>query len=314
MSRPLLFFGASILSSATFQRRPPRLRALLTAACLLGPLLAQATVVRLYTNLGPIDLALMDSTAPISVQNFLAYTQNAAYDGTFVHRNVPGFVVQGGGYALQANGTAPHITTRSPIALEYSASRPNVRGSVSMARTSELNSATSEWFVNLVDNTSTLGPANGGGYAVFGQATAPSMVAVDAIAKLQTINAGGAFSTLPVVSSPVGTVKTENLVVVSSARALPKPPADADRAFDYLEATYWQYLKPPGSVSGTADAGGVTYYYRYYPSSNSYIGVSVKDSVVFYLVPAAGPDITRFAPLNEVLNQAAQAGYTAAAY
>jgi cyclophilin family peptidyl-prolyl cis-trans isomerase len=286
----------------------------LLAACLLGPVMAQATMVRIYTNLGPIDLALMDASAPISVQNFLAYTQNAAYDGTFVHRSVPGFVVQGGGYALLANGSAPHITTRSPIALEYSASRPNIRGSVAMARTSDLNSATSEWFVNLVDNTTTLGPANGGGYAVFGQATVPSMVTVDAIAKLPTINAGGAFGTLPVVSTPVTNVKNENLVVVSSARALPKPTADADRAFDYLEATYWQYLKPPASVAGTADAGGVTYYYRYYDASKSYIGVSVKDSVVFYLVPAASPDITRFAPLSEVLNQAAQAGYTAAAY
>lgn len=280
------------------------------AACLTLPALAQATMVRLYTTLGPIDLALKDAEAPLSVANYLAYVKSGAYDGTFIHRNVPGFVVQGGGYKL-VNGAAPHIPTFAPIALEYGASRPNIRGSISMARTSELNSATSEFFLNLVDNTTTLGPGNAGGYAVFGQMTTPSLPAMDAIARLSNVNAGGAFSTLPIVSPLTGgVVRNENLVLINSAVALPARTTQADRAFDYLEATYWQYLKPSGvGVSGTADAGGVTYYYRFYPASGSYLGLSVKDNVVFYLVPEVGPDITRFAPLADLMVDVVKAGY-----
>jgi len=280
------------------------------AAGLALPLMAHATMVRLYTTLGPIDVALKDAEAPISVANFLAYVRSGAYDGTFIHRNVPGFVVQGGGYKL-INGAAPHIPTFAPIALEYSASRPNIRGSISMARTSELNSATSEFFLNLVDNTVTLGPTNGGGYAVFGQMTTPSLPAMDGMARLNNVNAGGAFGTLPTVSPLTNnTVRNENLVLVNTAIVLPARTTQADRAFDYLEATYWQFLKPAGAgVSGTTDAGGVAYYYRYYPASGSYVGLSVKDNVLFYLVPEVSQDITRFAPLADVMVDVVKAGY-----
>ncbi len=281
----------------------------LLAAGLCGPLVAQATMVRLSTSLGPVDVQLYDSTAPISVNNFLAYVQGAAYDDTFIHRSVPGFVVQGGGYTW-GGGSRPHITTRAPIALEYSASRPNVRGSLAMARTSDLNSATSEWFVNLVDNTTTLGPGNGGGYAVFGQVTAPGLAVIDAIAALRTGNAGGAFTTLPLLTFPPdGVLREANLVKLSSARVLPAPSGDADRAFNYLEAVYFSYLKPPGAASATGDANGKRYYFRYYAASNSYVGIGVDDNVIYYLVPAVSSNIERFAPLADLLPTVSQAGY-----
>ena len=289
---------------------PACLARLALVACFALPLAAQATMVRLYTTTGPIDIALKDDAAPTSVANFLAYVQSTAYDGTFIHRNVPGFVVQGGGYKLTSTGSAPHIPTRPPIALEYNAARPNIRGSISMARTSELNSATSEWFLNLVDNTTTLGPTNAGGYAVFGQMTTPSLVWMDAISRLPTINAGGTFSTLPLATPVVGsTIKDENLVLINSAVVLPAQPSASDRAFNYLEVVYADYLKPPGTVSAVGTANNVTYYFRYYPKSSSYVGVGLADNVIYYIVPSVNDLVNRFAPLAEIVPEAAQAGY-----
>jgi peptidyl-prolyl cis-trans isomerase A (cyclophilin A) len=281
--------------------------ALLCTALWLGPATAQSTMVRMHTTLGPIDVSL-DNRAPRSVENFLAYVQSKAYDGTFFHRAPRNFVVQGGGYIVSGN-QLPHIPTRPPIVLEFSNDRPNARGTIAMARTSALNSATSEWFINTVDNTNTLGAANGGGYAVFGRVTTPGMVAADAIAALPLTNLGGAFATLPLLQLTTLGTRAEDLVYITSAVVLPTPPSDADRAFNYLEATYWRFLKPPGSVSGTAAAGGVTYYYRFYPTSNSYIGVSVPGNEVFYLVPEVGPDITRFSTLADLMPAVAAAGY-----
>jgi hypothetical protein len=90
---------------------------------------------------------------------------------------------------------------------------------------------------------------------------------------------------------------------VTAARELAPPATDADRIFNYLEAVYAPYLKPPGTPSAT----GLGYYYRYYPASNAYVGVA--DGVVYYLVPAVNNDINRFATVAEVLPTAQQAGY-----
>jgi peptidyl-prolyl cis-trans isomerase A (cyclophilin A) len=106
------------------------------------------------------------------VANFLAYVEKGYFNGSVFHRNVPGFVIQGGGYAgpLVAGGVVPtHKTTDAPIALEVGKGLSNLRNTLAMARTSALNSATSEFFINLVDNTS-LDTASGG-YAVFGTIT-----------------------------------------------------------------------------------------------------------------------------------------------
>lgn len=278
-----------------------------TGVCSAGSPAPANTMVRMFTTLGPIDVSL-DNRAPRSVENFLAYVESKAYDGTFFHRAPRNFVVQGGGYTV--SGTQlPHIPTRPPIVLEFSNDRPNARGTVAMARTSALNSATSEWFINTVDNTTNLGAANGGGYAVFGRVTTPGMVAADAIAALPLANLGGAFTTLPVLQLTTVGTRPQDLVYITSAVVLPAATSDADRALNYLEATYWRFLNPPGSVSATAAAGGVTYYYRFYPTSNSYIGVSVPGNEVFYLVPEVGPDITRFSTLADLMRAVAAAGY-----
>jgi hypothetical protein len=77
-----------------------------------------------------------------------------------------------------------------------------------------------------------------------------------------------------------------------------------------MEAFYWQFLKPSGvGTSLTGEADGVTYYFRYYPASGSYVGVSVKDNMVVYLVPELGPNLVRFATVADLMPAVIAAGY-----
>jgi peptidyl-prolyl cis-trans isomerase A (cyclophilin A) len=151
-------------------------------AALLAPALAQATMVRLYTVLGPVDIELLDAEAPATVANFLDYVRSGAYDSSFIHRRVPGFIVQGGGYTWAEAGSGPvKVPARPPVVNEFSPTRSNLRATVAMAKVganpptyASINSATSEWFVNLANNAANLDNQNGG-FTVFGRGTTPSM-------------------------------------------------------------------------------------------------------------------------------------------
>ena len=278
---------------------------LLLLACLLGPALAHATMVRLYTVLGPVDIELMDSEAPATVANFLGYVHSGAYDNSVMHRSVPGFIVQGGGYTWAVGAAGPaKVPAAPPVVNEFSAARSNLRATVAMAKLAgKPDSATTEWFVNLANNAANLDNQNGG-FTVFGRVTTPGMAVVDRLAALRRVNAGGAFSDLPIIGDiNNNTIVRANVALVTAARLLDPAPSDADRVFNYLEAVYADYLKPPGTPSST----GLGYYYRYYPASDSYVGMA--DGVVYYLVPAVNNDINRFAPMAEVLPAAQQAGY-----
>ena len=121
---------------------------------------------------GNIVVTLTPTQTPITVNNFLAYVASGHYVGTVFHRHERNFVLQGGGYVgpLVAGGTQPTARpTTAPIALEVGKGLSNVRYSVAMARTTELNSATSQFFINIVDNVTL--DTQGGGYAVFGHVT-----------------------------------------------------------------------------------------------------------------------------------------------
>lgn len=124
---------------------------------------------------GDVVLTLDPTKAPITVNNFLAYVNAGFYAGTIMHRVVPGFVVQGGGYLPLNGGTVPAAKpTNPPITLEVGVGLSNVPWTVAMARSAQADSATSQFFINLVDNAAL--DTQDGGYAVFGQVTAGTSV------------------------------------------------------------------------------------------------------------------------------------------
>ena len=136
------------------------------------------------TSKGTITLELNETKAPETVANFVKYATDGHYDGTIFHRVIDGFMIQGGGFTRDMNQKA----TRAPIRNEAMNGLKNVRGSIAMARTSVVDSATSQFFINLVDNEFldfTNPTPRGFGYAVFGAVT-DGMDVVDAIAKVKT--------------------------------------------------------------------------------------------------------------------------------
>lgn len=171
-------------------------------------------VVQINTVMGAFNVELLADDAPQTVANFLRYTNRGAYNNSFIHRSVPGFVIQGGGYTL--SGTQPQEIAKDP-AVRNEFRVPNTRGTVAMAKLgSDPNSATCEWFVNLADNRSNLDNQNGG-FTVFARVLGNGMNVVDAIAALQRVNAGSPFDTLPVRNySGTGSPTVANLIMVSS--------------------------------------------------------------------------------------------------
>jgi peptidyl-prolyl cis-trans isomerase A (cyclophilin A) len=150
-------------------------------------------VVVLKTSMGEIDIQLDATHAPISTANFLAYVDKKFYDGTIFHRIIPGFVVQGGGFTADMT----QKETLPPIKNEGSNGLHNLRGTISMARTSDPNSATSQFFLNLVDNSGKLDPGmDPSGYAVFGKII-KGLDVIDKMAQVQT-GSKGDFEDVPV--------------------------------------------------------------------------------------------------------------------
>lgn len=147
------------------------------------------------TTLGTISLELDDEKAPLTVANFEEYAKSGHYDGTIFHRVIGGFMIQGGGFTRDMN----QKPTRAPIRNEAMNGLGNKRGTIAMARTSVVDSATSQFFINHVDNDFldfTSPTPRGFGYAVFGRVT-DGMDVVDAIAKVRTGNNCG-YENVPV--------------------------------------------------------------------------------------------------------------------
>ena len=142
-------------------------------------------VVVMETTLGSITIELRPDAAPITVENFLQYANDGFFEGTVFHRVIPGFMIQGGG--LRADLTEK--TTRAPIRNEADNGLSNARGTISMARTSVVDSATAQFFINTVDNARSLDHRGTSprdyGYAVFGRVT-DGMDVVDAISGVAT--------------------------------------------------------------------------------------------------------------------------------
>jgi len=167
---------------------------------------SQSNIVRLETSMGNIAIELDRQAAPVTVKNFLEYVQAGFYDGTIFHRVIPRFMIQGGGLTADLKKK----NTRSPIINEAWNGRSNTRGTIAMARTNDPNSATSQFFINHIDNASlNYVDSAHAGYAVFGKVT-QGMDVVDAIASVKTTTRNG-MQNVPVEP-----------VVIKSARVVPQ--------------------------------------------------------------------------------------------
>ena len=138
-------------------------------------------MIHFETNLGRFTVELYEKEAPVTVANFLKYIDEGFFDGTTFHRIVPGFVIQGGGFTADMSQKRTHETIKN----EADNGIKNTRGTLSMARTNDINSATSQFFVNLKDNDFLDHTRGNFGYAVFGRVTA-GMDVVDKIAAVKT--------------------------------------------------------------------------------------------------------------------------------
>ncbi len=170
------------------------------------------TLVKLQTNVGDIVIELDDKKAPKTVANFLGYVNDGYYSGTIFHRVIDGFMIQGGGFteSMQKKGA------KAPIDNEANNGLRNDRGTVAMARTNAPHSATSQFFINVVNNdflNYRSATASGWGYAVFGKVV-QGMDVVDKIRKIPT-GPGGSFPK----DVPQSPVVIENASVVTAAPA-----------------------------------------------------------------------------------------------
>jgi peptidyl-prolyl cis-trans isomerase A (cyclophilin A) len=143
-------------------------------------------VVTVTTSLGRFDLELDAKRAPATVENFLQYVDASFYDGTIFHRVIPGFMIQGGGF----DAAMTQKSTRAPIRNEAANGVKNEAGTIAMARTNDPNSATAQFFVNLVDNEFLNHGSRDFGYAVFGRVSS-GMDVVQKIAAAPTGSRGG---------------------------------------------------------------------------------------------------------------------------
>ncbi|WP_165722584.1 MULTISPECIES: peptidylprolyl isomerase [unclassified Pseudoalteromonas] len=197
---------------------------------LLGSVLAAAsftsaaTIVEMNTSQGVIEINLFDQQTPKTVANFLSYVQDDSYNETVIHRSVSNFVIQGGGFTFSDSLDA--ITTKPAVENEPVFS--NVKGTIAMAKLSgDANSATSQWFFNITDNSAALDTQNGG-FTVFGQITAASQSTLDKIAAL--VHCGET----PVVgitseqcASTDVTISNANLVTIQNVAVMDDDPNSA---------------------------------------------------------------------------------------
>lgn len=162
-------------------------------------------MIRFETTLGNFTIELLEKEAPLTVANFLRYIGDEFFDGTIFHRVVPGFVIQGGGFTEDMSQKKTH----APIKNEADNGVKNLRGSLSMARTNDPHSATTQFFVNLKDNDFLDHKGGNPGYAVFARVT-EGMDVIDKIAAVKTGKCRG-FDDVPTEA-----------VVMSSVRHLKK--------------------------------------------------------------------------------------------
>ena len=185
---------------------------------------SQATIVQFETNLGNFEVNLYDEGTPETVANFLAYVNAGSYDSSVIHRSVPGFIVQGGGFKYDTEWPVVGIEANAAVINEpvYS----NVRGTIAMAKLgNDANSATNQWFFNLADNSLNLDRQNSG-FTVFGTVTGDGMDIIDSMADVERYNFGSPLNEIPLQNyDTANTPDDTNLLIITSIQII-----DADVA------------------------------------------------------------------------------------
>lgn len=180
----------------------------------LASLSASATIVEFETNHGNFQVNLFDTTTPKTVENFLSYVESGHYTDTVIHRVVPDFIVQGGGFSFEGDWPLTKNQTNASVVNEpvYS----NVKGTIAMAKVGgNVNSATNQWFFNLVNNSSNLDSQNGG-FTAFGQVVGDGMDTINAIATINRCNEIPMTDFTTAECTAASTPGIENFVVVYS--------------------------------------------------------------------------------------------------
>lgn len=162
------------------------------------------TLVNMQTSQGNIEIELYDQQAPITTQNFLHYAKSGFYQGTIFHRVIPNFMIQGGGF----DQSFKEKKTNAPIKNESDNGLKNTRGTIAMARTNDPNSATSQFFINTVDNQSLNRSTYDDGYTVFGKVT-KGLDVIDHISHTQT-STHGMYGDVPVKTITIEKVTIKN--------------------------------------------------------------------------------------------------------
>ncbi|MCX7261213.1 MAG: peptidylprolyl isomerase, partial [Burkholderiales bacterium] len=253
--------------------------------------------ITMQTNMGQVLLQLYPEQAPITVANMLAYANSGFYDGTLFHRVIDGFMIQGGGFN---SGLAYKTPTYSAIALESNNGLLNVRGTIAMARTVVFDSATTQFFVNQVDNThldysNSISP----GYAVFGKVLS-GMEVIDSIAKVPNATVGS-YSNVPITNVTITSLQQTiagSSITKSGILTVSGLEAGAQWSFSLNSGSTWTagtgntLSLPDGSYAANAiqirqtDAAGN-------------VSVTAGKLSSALLVDTTAPKVTAFSPADE---------------
>ncbi len=168
--------------------------------------------VVISTSEGDITLELNEEKAPKTVANFLSYVKDGFFDSTVFHRVIKGFMIQGGGFAIEESGEIKQKPTKAPVENEAKNGLKNARGTIAMARTSDPHSATAQFFINHGNNSNLDYPSfDGWGYAVFGNVTE----GMDVVEKIANTSTGMKTLTTKGGKAPMKDVPEKNIVIKS---------------------------------------------------------------------------------------------------
>jgi len=245
-------------------------KSLLCALALLGSSLSlslHATIVEFKTSLGTFEVNLFDETTPETVANFLKYVEAERYDNSVIHRMVPDFVVQGGGFTY--TGQLPIKAIPAFPAVKNEPKWSNRRGTIAMAKISgQPDSATNQWFFNVKDNhastaTSVGLDAQNAGFTVFGQISEQGLEIIDAIAKLPRFNMGGAADSIPLrnytaADAAVAKLVTDqNFVMIESITVVDARPNTAAGLAPVANTTPPQVEVPDEETESESSSGSM---------------------------------------------------------